>query len=300
MYIKKFSYEEGEVMTSKDILLIMPELGYTYEYISDMTGVPLPTLQKIVCGDIKPTEPDIAAALEAFFKNKVHEIAEKIIRNRFSGFYISQQDDRYKLCEAQTVYKAEAKKSSGYTLEDYLALPDDQRVELIDGVFYDMAAPTGLHQALVGSIHNALLNHVRSNGGSYMPLISPLDVQLDCDDKTVVQPDICIICDRGKYKNGRIFGAPDMVAEVLSPSTRKKDMSLKLYKYLNAGVREYWIIDLKNNMVIVYDLEHDIIPKLYSLNDKVPVMIWDGKCEVDFADIERFVSFMFDDGDDEN
>ena len=72
-----------------------------------------------------------------------------------------------------------------------------------------------------------------------MPFVSPVDVQLDEDDRTVVQPDVLIVCDRSKFQNGRVFGAPDFVVEVLSPSTSKKDSRLKLYKYGEAGVREY-------------------------------------------------------------
>ena len=85
-----------------------------------------------------------------------------------------------------------------------------------------------------------------------MSYIAPVDVQLDCDDKTMVEPDVIILCDRSKDINRCIYGAPDFVAEVLSKSTRRKDIGVKTYKYANAGVREYWMIDPKDMKVIVY------------------------------------------------
>lgn len=181
-----------------------------------------------------------------------------------------------------------------YTIADYYALPEDQRVELIDGVFYDMAAPTTIHQGLAGMIHKKFLDHVLEHKGPCFPFISPVDVQLDCDDKTVVQPDVMIVCDRDKHKNGRIFGAPDMVVEILSPSTRRKDMQLKLHKYGNAGVREYWMIDPRKKVVVQYDLEHLDPPVIYGFDDKVPVLIWDGACVVDFKEVNEAVSFLWE------
>ena len=122
--------------------------------------------------------------------------------------------DKNKSAEALGAYQV--KKQGEYTLEDYYALPDDQRYELIDGVLYDMAAPAVTHQEIAFEIAVALRNTGRC-----------------------------------------IYGAPDMVIEVTSPSTRKKDFGKKLEKYVDAGVREYWIADVKNQKVIVYDLGDD-------------------------------------------
>ena len=127
-----------------------------------------------------------------------------------------------------------------------------------------------------------------------MPLMSPVDVQLDEDDKTVVQPDVLIVCDRKRFQNGRVFGAPDFLAEVLSPSTRRKDMTLKHYKYARAGVREYWIIDPEKKKVVVYDLEHCEIPVVYGFQDKVPVRIWNNECEIDFSLIMKHTAFLYE------
>ena len=185
------------------------------------------------------------------------------------------------------------------TLEDYLALPDERRVEMIDGVFYDMAAPTLAHQDIAGSIYAQLRNFVAKNGGSCKPYISPVDVQLDRDDKTMVQPDVIVMCNREQITKVRIVGAPSLVVEVLSPSSRYMDMVRKFKKYKNAGVAEYWMVLPEEQKVLVYLFGEDTgaksnlhaegdMPMEYTFTDKVPVGIWDNKCEVNFAEIACF------------
>lgn len=97
-------------------------------------------------------------------------------------------------------------------------------------------------------------------GGSCRPLIAPMDTQLDCDEKTMVQPDVAILCRNDKIKKWGIYGAPDFVLEVISPSTRRKDYTKKLSKYMTAGVREYWILDPCQQKLIVYFLKVRYVP----------------------------------------
>ncbi|MCD7765283.1 MAG: Uma2 family endonuclease [Lachnospiraceae bacterium] len=184
------------------------------------------------------------------------------------------------LREPETLYAY--KRQGEYTLEDYYALPDDRRVELIDGVFFDMEAPGADHQTAAMQIVRQLDEYIDTQGGSCMPFVSPIDVQLDCDDRTMVEPDVVLLCDMKKNAGHCIYGAPDLVMEVLSQSTFRKDQTLKLSKYRNAGVREYWIIDLKREKVTVYDFEHQKHPAIYGMDVPIPVGIYDGKCEIRF------------------
>ena len=118
--------------------------------------------------------------------------------------------------------------------------------------------------------------------------LSPCDVRLDMDNRTMVQPDLLVIC-RGYDLGAKCFdGAPDLVLEILSPSTRSKDMLLKLYKYQNAGVKEYWIIDPEHDTVLVYDFREDnYYPEKYDFDSVIPIHISDGTCSIDFSRVNR-------------
>lgn len=258
------------------------ELGYSYEQIADMAHLPLGTVQKVLGGITKSPRYDTLQALEAVFRDsKAEHLREE------SAVYGANC-----VREAAAIYQA--KKPGEYTIDDYMALPDDERVELIDGVFYDLAAPTTVHQLIGSEIHMILRDYIRKNKGSCIPFSAPIDVQLDCDDKTIVQPDVFVICNRDKLNYRRVFGAPDFVVEVLSPLTSKKDAVIKLGKYCNAGVREYWMVDTKKKRIFVYDFENDACPAIYSFEDEVPVSIFEGKCKVDFKEIYEYGRFLFE------
>ena len=117
-----------------------------------------------------------------------------------------------------------------YTLKDYYALPEERRVELIDGVFYDMSVPTTAHQIVIRRISRFLEDYIDEKEGLCVLFNSPVDVQLDRDNDTMVQPDMLVVCDREKIWNRCIYGAPDFIMEVISPSTGWKDSTIKLKK----------------------------------------------------------------------
>ncbi|MCD7884196.1 MAG: Uma2 family endonuclease [Lachnospiraceae bacterium] len=181
-----------------------------------------------------------------------------------------------------------------YTLEDYLALPEDRRAELIDGVLYDMATPNYIHQDFALRIWRSFADYIDKKHGRCRAFAAPLSVQLDRDDKTVLEPDVLIVCDPSKFQNGRIYGAPDLVVEVLSPSTANRDLHLKLAKYKIAGVREYWIVVPKRKHVFVYEFEKSDSAEIYGIESVVPVGIYNGECKVDFARIYEQMRPLYD------
>ena len=145
--------------------------------------------------------------------------------------------------------------------------------------------------------HNDLPIIYNVNFGHAYPIgIIPigLECELDCDNKTMVQPDVYVVCDKSKIVNGRLFGAPDFIVEVLSPSTAKKDTGIKSAKYAAAGVREYWIVDARKERIVVYILNeegyYDI--SLYTVHDEIPVFIFNNKCVIDFQEIWDYLEFM--------
>jgi Uma2 family endonuclease len=177
-----------------------------------------------------------------------------------------------------------------YTLKDYYALPDNRRVELIDGLFYDMASPKTVHQDIIFYIHMSLYEYIRDKKKPCKVFESPVDVQLDCDDKTMLEPDVMVVCDRDKIKEFGIYGAPDFILEVISKSSRQKDMTIKLRKYQAAGVREYWIIDPYKEVLITYDLtDEDYIPNVHPLEGSVPVLISNGELEIDLEPVAESI-----------
>ena len=264
-------------MTVQEMKERKKELGYSNAMVAELSGVPLGTVQKIFSGATASPRYETLRALEAVLKKK--------------SAYSFSEGDGSRVEESSAPYLT--KKQGEYTLEDYYNLPEDQRFELIDGVIYDMTAPTTIHQSILGRIYAHLLYHIDAKGGQCIPLVSPVDVQLDCDDKTMVEPDVIIVCDSDKIIRRCVYGAPDFVMEVLSKSTKKKDMFIKLNKYLNAGVREYWMVDPDKKTVMIYDFEHDDY-RLASFSEKIPVAVLDGECVIEFADLFNRISFLYE------
>lgn len=164
------------------------------------------------------------------------------------------------------------------TIDDFYAMKSDKRAELIDGAFFMMSASSIWHQSVVGNMFVTLASYIKSNKSPCKAIISPVDVQLDMDNRTMIEPDLIIVCDPNKIKDKCIFGAPDFVLEVTSKSTRSRDFMLKLSKYKNAGVREYWIIDETSQKVYVYsnlNEQDDFVINTYNFTDTIPVSIYD-------------------------
>lgn len=167
-------------------------------------------------------------------------------------------------------------KNDHYTSEDYWNLPEEERAELINGKFYDMAPPSRIHQKLVSKLTALFNQYITDHHGSCEVYPAPFAVNLDADNKDWVEPDISVICDPNKLTDRGCSGAPDLIFEIVSPASRKMDYSLKNMIYSQAGVREYWIVDPAKEKVVVYCYENDSDPCLYSFDADVPVGIYPG------------------------
>ena len=155
-----------------------------------------------------------------------------------------------------------------YTTEDIYSLPEGERAELVDGQIYYMAPPGRKHQEIIAKFTQIISNYIDSKNGDCKVYPAPFAVFLNADNKTYVEPDISVVCDRNKLDDYGCNGAPDWVIEIVSPSSVSMDYSTKLFKYCTAKVREYWIVDYAKNIINVYNFETGQM-KQYGFSDAI-------------------------------
>lgn len=152
-----------------------------------------------------------------------------------------------------------------YSYAEYLTWMFQERLELFKGKIFKMSpAPSMYHQKVAGNIHGILWNKFKNHSCNLF--VAPFDVRLldskkskiDSDVYTVVQPDLCVICDESKLDARGAIGAPDLMIEILSPGNSKKEMSHKYELYQEAGVLEYWIVNLVDKTIFIYTLKDGI------------------------------------------
>ena len=173
-----------------------------------------------------------------------------------------------------------------YNLNEFLEFTKDkkERYELIEGRIYLMASPNVAHQDIAGYIYRKLGNYLQ--GKKCRPFIAPLDVVLFKKERekdksqNVFQPDVFVVCDPKKITKDRIYGAPDLVFEIVSPSSEINDYFRKFWLYMKYGVKEYWIINPETKQIIVNinpgeGNEAETEPVKYSFDDKIKVGIFE-------------------------
>lgn len=236
-------------MTIEEMKAVKRERGYTYEQVAELSGVPLGTVQKIFCGETRFPRYATLQALERVFRYEQvsYDIQEHSFPRRAAG-YVAED----------TVYQVE-KKQGQYTAEDYRRLSVGRTFELIDGVFYDTEIPGPAHQRIVGEMFRQLSNLLHSVKGGQV-YMAPMEVCLSEDRRTLVHPDLMIVQDSSKLTERGIQGAPDFVAEVVTAVSRRRDCFQKLVAYMEAGVKEYWIVDPANKRLTSYWLEQEDLP----------------------------------------
>ena len=272
--------EKGVSMNREDILRLKKEKKYSAAQLSDLSGVPLGTLTKILSGETKNPRVDTMKAIEDVL------LHENVPGDLDPHRYELKPSETLMVAEKALTYGVPVKEQGEYTRSDLECLPEGRLVELIDGVIYDMASPTLPHQNIAQSMFLSVFFYVQKKGGKCHVSLAPVDVFLDCDDRTSVIPDLFIVCDRDKLSKKGVNGAPDFILEVLSPSSVRKDKLIKTGKYLDAGVREYWIIDPDNKMLIIYDcVKPDT--KILPLKGKQGIGIFGGEPLIDLDELRR-------------
>ncbi|HHV75188.1 Uma2 family endonuclease [Thermoanaerobacterium butyriciformans] len=180
-------------------------------------------------------------------------------------------------------------KKEVYTYDDYLNWTDDQRIELIDGQIYLMAPPSTMHQRILREIFTVFSVYLK--GKKCEAFCAPFGVKFteksEKDIKTVVEPDIVVICDKSKLDNDGCKGAPDLIVEITSPSTVRRDRVEKFNLYEKYGVKEYWIVEPDLKIVNVFALQENNRygrPEIYTEEDKIKVSIFDD-LSIDLKDV---------------
>jgi len=193
--------------------------------------------------------------------------------------------DNKELTPESVVNEALPDYNKRYTYSDYVKWDDDKRWELIDGVAYMMSAPNRYHQGILGNLY--VLFRAFLKGKKCKVYLAPFDVRLNADtlDNTVVQPDLLIVCNHSKLNDAGCKGAPDMVVEILSPSTSRYDRTLKFNTYKKAGIIEYWVIDPETKTLAVHILkDNEYITQAYLDDNTVPVHVLED-CKIDLSEV---------------
>lgn len=169
-----------------------------------------------------------------------------------------------------------------YSYADYLTWPENERWEIIDGIAYMLAPPSPAHQEVSGELYRQFANYLRNKPCKVYS--APFSVRLTKGNekkneeiKKVVEPDITVVCDKSKIDENGCKGTPDLIIEIISPSSVRRDKFIKFNEYESAGVKEYWIVDPSSKLVEVYILQKNKRygrPEIYTESDNVKVSIF--------------------------
>ncbi|MBO4290232.1 MAG: Uma2 family endonuclease [Lachnospiraceae bacterium] len=268
-------------MTIEEMKRIKKERGYSVMDIAEGTGLPIGTLTKIFSGQTETPRRATVRALEEFFEKDSRSYGLKNREYIGNGKALPEGS---LLCETAISYGLPVKQQGEYTVDDLEDLDEWPRVELIDGVLYDMAVPRMNHARIIQALYDQVRDHIKRKGGNCEAFIAGAGVFLKDYKKNYLVPDLFISCDEEKSREDGLYGPPDFVVEVISPSSDKKDTVIKRKKYMESGVREYWIVDPKRSSVFIY-LKDDPIGRIHPLSGKLGVAIYNGELQIDLDEI---------------
>ena len=204
------------------------------------------------------------------------DFPERVFYDQKEGVMMDEEKDL-------TVNDAQVDYNRQYTVEDYHSWDESFRAELYEGTLVVMEAPSRKHQGILTEITGQLWQFLKGKPCKVYP--APFSVRLSENEETIFEPDIVVVCDESKLTERGCIGAPDLVIEILSPSTARMDRILKLRKYREAGVREYWIVDPELDYLHVGVLKDgEFVFAEYDKDEIAPISVLEG-CEINLADV---------------
>ena len=280
-------------MTLEQMKTIKKNFGISAREIAEKTDIPFGTVQKIFTGETANPRFNTLVKLNEFFVDLSLKYLSEMPQDKTFVHDTHRYVPPESSAEGLDYFELTLGKRQGeFTVSDRDALPEDIRTELIDGYIYYLSAPNRKHQIIAGMIYAELLAFGSGSVHECLPQIAPVDVNLDDDDKTMLQPDVLVLCHEDR-DDRYVHGAPEFVVEIISKSSRRTDTIIKLNKYMNAGVREYWIVDPYSETVTAYDFLSEVYPCQYTFDDAVPVSLSGGECVIDFHRIKDVLIRQF-------
>ncbi|MBQ9061921.1 MAG: Uma2 family endonuclease [Eubacterium sp.] len=237
--------------------------GLTNREIAGLSGIPFSTVNKIFSGATKNPRYSTLLAIEQVIAKK-----EKI-----PFTYDEARKMPVMVREEASAYRYAART---YNQEDIEKLEEGVRAELIAGYLYILAAPGRMHQYILTELLFQIKLHILRQNGTCQVYPAPFDVRLFGDDRTIVQPDLSVVCKKEQLTDKGCSGAPDWVIEITSEHNAKHDFVVKMMQYQKAGVREYWIVDQFEEKVYVYCFENGEHSGVYSFTEEIPGYVMDG------------------------
>ncbi|MDD6788774.1 MAG: Uma2 family endonuclease [Lachnospira sp.] len=257
--------------------------GYTSRKLAELSGVPLGTIQKIMSGATSAPRLDTMNALERVLMSPDQPASYSA--SGLSSHPLFIQETAVPFGSAAGSVKPGSAQSR--------TAPENALYESIGGKHFALSDLGGIHQLLTAELYRQLADALladepsdrKSAAEGTLPLIcsSPFPLELSCYPGSVLFPDVFVTDGRIKIHPGRITGVPVFIAEITSPSTRKRDTALKLEAYVSAGVSEYWVVDPADRSVMRCDIAHDNRIALFTFGTPVPVLTPSIPCVIDTA-----------------
>lgn len=246
------------------------ELRLTNKDVAELSGVSLGTVNKIFSGATKAPQVDTMKAILNVLRLEEYQFYD-------SG--MEQEKPKMKRIIPDTAQNGHEPK---VTAEEYRALPDRRQTELVEGRIVRHGAPAWNHQELISGVLCELREYIKSNGYRWHAVCGPVEVRLEgVDGDTVAQPDLVMLLGEEQISSRGLEGAPEFIMEVLAENEQEQELIVKPEVYMDAGVREYWVVNLYQRQVLSYWFGSSYGKKgfrldTYTFEQEVPLRLLDG------------------------